>query len=162
MINRNKHNTLIRIGCDTMLTKQEKTQLQKIQDLAQQMKSLYEDMNVDTQEFIRHLHKNETNLPNSISSIITNTDGLIEKTQTIYETGTNFTVKKDIDCGYGYAPKGSKAVLTQVYRHGLFSEDEGLYQFEFDTFISYNPEVKEDRWYEDLNVQDTRDHLQKD
>jgi len=144
-----------------MLTKQEKFQLQQIQELAYQMNSLYENLNVDTQEFIRHLHKKETNLPNSISSIITNTDELIEKTQTVYETGTNFTVIKDIDCGYGYAPKGSKAVLTQVYKHGLFSDNESLYQFEFDTFVSYNPEVREDRWYEDLNVQDTHDHLQK-
>jgi len=145
-----------------MLTKQEKTQLQKIQELAYQMKNVYEAMDVDTQEYIRQYHNNETNTPNSIWAIISNTDELVEKVQTVYEEGTKFNVKKDIDFGSGYVPKDSKAVLTQVYKYGRFSDEEPAYQFDFDTFVAHKPEDEADGWCEDLNVQDVRDYLQKD
>jgi hypothetical protein len=134
-----------------MLTNEQKSIIEEMKNHFEEIESLYNELDPNTQAFVSEYHNFEGSIPHCYRAGLQATEELL-RAQTAYEVGTTFKVKKEIKFNDGFVPAGTTATLTSIKHEYLLDEGSEPFNFDFDTFFAYEEEDASDGYRADLSI----------
>lgn len=142
-----------------MFTKEQKTILEEMNRNFKKIEELFNRFDNTTQEYILNYHIEEGSIPHCVRWGLNGTEELLEE-ETVFEEGTKFKTKSDIELEGGYIPKGTTVTLSQIDFRELLEYDSEPFQLEFDGFHSYDKELDSDGYYQEVNLNFIKKYLE--